>query len=74
MDPVSAELIRAAMETVAYEIATHVSLTATTPIPNQSNQGPCDGDVPVANDPYHGGGHLPDYRSSTTASSSTSAP
>src|SRR5262245_63539541 len=89
------------METVAYEMATHVSLTATTPILNQSNErnatildgrgrlaalsvgipqfmlsstlpvrfaldffraeGMHDGDVYVANDPYHGGGHLPDY-------------
>jgi N-methylhydantoinase B len=100
-DPVTAEVIRAAMETVAYEMATHVSLTATTPILNQSNErnatvldgsgrlaalsvgipqfmltstlpvrfaldffkeeGLEDGDVFVANDPYHGGGHLPDY-------------
>jgi N-methylhydantoinase B len=100
-DPVTAEIIRGAMETVAYEMATHVSLTATTPILNQSNernatildargslaalsvgipqfmlsstlpvrfaleffgaQGLYDGDVLVANDPYHGGGHLPDY-------------
>src|SRR3972149_7134799 len=37
-DPVSAEVIRGAMETVAYERATHVSLTATTPILNQSNE------------------------------------
>ena len=82
-------------------MATHVSLTATTPILNQSNErnatildasgglaalsvgipqfmlsstlpvrfaleffgrdGLYDGDVLVANDPYHGGGHLPDY-------------
>jgi len=89
------------METVAYEMATHVSLTATTPILNQSNErnatlldargalaalsvgipqfmlsstlpvrfaidffgegGLGEGDVIVANDPYHGGGHLPDY-------------
>ena len=32
VDPVSAEIIRGAMETIAYEMATHVSLTATTPI------------------------------------------
>ncbi len=38
IDPVSAEVIRGAMETVAYEMATHVSLTATTPILNQSNE------------------------------------
>ena len=100
-DPISAEIIRGAMETIAYEMATHVSLTATTPILNQSNErnatildargslaalsvgipqfmlsstlpvrfaleffgpgGLFDGDVLVANDPYHGGGHLPDY-------------
>ena len=100
-DPVLAEIIRGAMETVCYEMATHVSLTATTPILNQSNErnatildgrgalaalsvgipqfmlsstlpvrfaleffgadGLYDGDVLVANDPYHGGGHLPDY-------------
>ncbi len=101
VDPVTAEVIRGAMETVAYEMATHVSLTATTPILNQSNErnatildgrgrlaalsvgipqfmlsstlpvrfaldffgegGLEAGDVLVANDPYHGGGHLPDY-------------
>jgi len=102
VDPVSAEVIRGAMETVAFEMATHVSLTATTPILNQSNErnatildgsgrlaalsvgipqfmlsstlpvrfaldffapegGLEAGDVLVANDPYHGGGHLPDY-------------
>ncbi|MBM4265819.1 MAG: hydantoinase B/oxoprolinase family protein [Deltaproteobacteria bacterium] len=100
-DPVTAEIIRGAMETVAFEMATHVSLTATTPILNQSNErnatildasgalaalsvgipqfmlsstlpirfaldffgpdGLFEGDVLVANDPYHGGGHLPDY-------------
>jgi len=101
IDPVTVEVIRGAMETVAYEMATHVSLTATTPILNQSNErnatildgrgalaalsvgipqfmlsstlpvrfaidffsdeGLNEGDVLVANDPYHGGGHLPDY-------------
>ena len=101
VDPVTAEIIRGAMETICYEMATHVSLTATTPILNQSNErnatildargslaalsvgipqfmlsstlpvrfaleffgpdGLYDGDVLVANDPYHGGGHLPDY-------------
>ncbi len=101
VDPVTAEIVRGAMETVCYEMATHVSLTATTPILNQSNErnatildgrgalaalsvgipqfmlsstlpvrfaleffgpdGLYDGDVLVANDPYHGGGHLPDY-------------
>jgi N-methylhydantoinase B len=89
------------METICYEMATHVSLTATTPILNQSNErnatildargalaalsvgipqfmlsstlpvrfaleffgadGLYEGDVLVGNDPYHGGGHLPDY-------------
>jgi len=101
IDPVLAEIIRGCMETICYEMATHVSLTATTPILNQSNErnatildgrgalaalsvgipqfmlsstlpvrfaleffgprGLYDGDVLVANDPYHGGGHLPDY-------------
>ncbi len=101
VDPVTAEVIRGAMEAVAYEMATHVSLTATTPILNQSNErnatilddrgrlaalsvgipqfmlsstlpvrfaldffreeGLNDGDVLLGNDPYHGGGHLPDY-------------
>ena len=100
-DPVTAEIILGAFETICYEMATHVSLTATTPILNQSNErnatildargqlaalsvgipqfmlsstlpvrfaveffgadGLFDGDVLVANDPYHGGGHLPDY-------------
>jgi N-methylhydantoinase B len=101
VDPITAEIVRSAMETVAYEMATHVSLTATTPILNQSNErnatildasgclaalsvgipqfmlsstlpvrfaleffgrdGLYDGDVLIGNDPYHGGGHLPDY-------------
>ncbi|MFQ5514711.1 MAG: hydantoinase B/oxoprolinase family protein [Myxococcota bacterium] len=101
VDPVTAEVIRGAMETIAFEMATHVSLTATTPILNQSNErnatildargrlaalsvgipqfmlsstlpvrfaleffsdeGLNEGDVLIANDPYHGGGHLPDY-------------
>ncbi|MGH7790242.1 MAG: hydantoinase B/oxoprolinase family protein [Candidatus Binatia bacterium] len=101
VDPVAAEIIRGCMETICYEMATHVSLTATTPILNQSNErnatildgrgalaalsvgipqfmlsstlpvrfaleffgadGLYEGDVLVANDPYHGGGHLPDY-------------
>ena len=38
VDSVTAEVIRGAMETVAYEMASHVSLTATTPILNQSNE------------------------------------
>ncbi|MGH7822504.1 MAG: hydantoinase B/oxoprolinase family protein, partial [Candidatus Binatia bacterium] len=88
------------METICFEVATHVSLTATTPILNQSNERNAtildgrgrlaalsvgipqfmlsstlpvrfaldffrgdlhEGDVLIANDPYHGGGHLPDY-------------
>ena len=101
VDPVTAEVIRGAMETVCFEMATYVSLTATTPILNQSNERNAtildargalaalsvgipqfmltstlpvrfaleflgeeelhEGDVFVANDPYHGGGHLPDY-------------
>ncbi|TMC51229.1 MAG: hydantoinase B/oxoprolinase family protein [Chloroflexi bacterium] len=101
IDPITAEVIRGSMETVCYEMATHVSLAATTPILNQSNERNAtvmngegllaalsvgipqfmlsstlpvrfaldffgrdnfhEGDVFVANDPYHGGGHLPDY-------------
>lgn len=101
VDPVTAEVVRGALETVCFEMATYVSRTATTPILNQSNErnatildargrlaalsvgipqfmltstlpvrfaldflGPeefREGDVFVANDPYHGGGHLPDY-------------
>jgi N-methylhydantoinase B len=101
IDPVTTEIVLGAFETICYEMATHVSLTATTPILNQSNErnatildgtgrlaalsvgipqfmlsstlpvrfaveffgpgGLHDGDVLVANDPYHGGGHLPDY-------------
>jgi N-methylhydantoinase B len=101
IDPVTAEVIRGGLETIAFEMATHVSLTATTPILNQSNErnatildehgrlaaldvgvpqfmlssmGPIrfaleffgreelfDGDVIACNDPYHGGGHLPDW-------------
>lgn len=100
-DQVTAEVIRGAMETVCFEMATYVSRTATTPILNQSNERNAtildargrlaalsvgipqfmltstlpvrfaleflgaeefrEGDVFVANDPYHGGGHLPDY-------------
>ena len=102
-DPVTAEIIRGAMETIAYEMATHVSLTATTPILNQSNErnatildaprlrwrrssvgipqfmlsldaagalrarvlrartGSSTATSWSRNDPYHGGGHLPDY-------------
>src|SRR5262245_37386242 len=101
IDPVDTAIVLGAFETICYEMATHVSLTATTPILNQSNErnatildatgqlaalsvgipqfmlsstlpvrfaveffgsdGLFDGDVLVANDPYHGGGHLPDY-------------
>jgi len=100
IDAVTAEVIRSAMETVCFEMATYVSRTATTPILNQSNERNATvmdargrlsalsvgipqfmlsstlpvrfaieffgdelypGDVIVANDPYHGGGHLPDF-------------
>jgi N-methylhydantoinase B len=100
-DPVTAGVIRGAMETICFEMATYVSRTATTPILNQSNERNAtvldakgrlaalsvgipqfmltstlpvrfaleflgadefhEGDVFVGNDPYHGGGHLPDY-------------
>src|SRR5215210_794114 len=101
VDVVTAEVIRSAMETICFEMATYVSRTATTPILNQSNERNAtildgkgrlaalsvgipqfmltstlpvrfaleflgaaefrEGDVFVADDPYHGGGHLPDY-------------
>lgn len=101
VDPVTAEVIRGALETIAFEMAVHVGRTATTPLLNQSNErnatildengrlaalsvgipqfmlasmGPVrfavdffgrdgfrDGDVVGCNDPYHGGGHLPDW-------------
>ncbi len=100
VDAVTAEVIRSAMETVCFEMATFVSRTATTPILNQSNERNATihdwqgrlaalsvgipqfmltatlpiafaleyladdlypGDVLIANDPYHGGGHLPDF-------------
>ena len=38
IDVVTAEVIRSAMETVCFEMATFVSRTATTPILNQSNE------------------------------------
>src|SRR6202140_5310433 len=38
IDPVTAEVIRSAMETICFEMATYVSRTATTPILNQSNE------------------------------------
>src|SRR5580704_4367597 len=38
VDPITAEVIRSAMETVCFEMATFVSRTATTPILNQSNE------------------------------------
>src|SRR5437870_3084220 len=101
VDPVTAEVIRGAMETICFEMAEYVSRTATSPMMNQSNERNAtvldaqgrlaalsvgipqfmltstlpvrfaleffgadefhEGDVFVANDPYHGGGHLPDY-------------
>ena len=100
VDAVTAEVVRSAMETICFEMATYVSRTATTPILNQSNERNATildgqgrlaalsvgipqfmlsstlpvrfalefldgelypGDVLVANDPYHGGGHLPDF-------------
>jgi N-methylhydantoinase B len=100
VDGVTASVIRSALETVCFEMATYVSRTATTPILNQSNERNATildqdgrlaalsvgipqfmlsstlpvrlaidffgedlhpGDVIVANDPYHGGGHLPDF-------------
>jgi N-methylhydantoinase B len=100
IDLVTAEVIRSAMETICFEMATYVSRTATTPILNQSNERNATildgqgrltalsvgipqfmlsstlpvrfaieffggdlkpGDVIIANDPYHGGGHLPDF-------------
>src|SRR6476620_6217009 len=99
-DPITTEIVLGAFETICYEMATHVSLTATTPILNQSNERNAtildgtgrlaalsvgipqfmlsstlpvrfaleffgdelaSGDVIIANDPYHGGGHLPDF-------------
>src|SRR5438067_1928816 len=99
VDPVTTEIVLGAFETICYEMAAHVSLTATTPILNQSNERNATildstgrlaalsvgipqfmlsstlpvrfasdffagdlhpGDVLIANDPYHGGGHLPD--------------
>ena len=38
VDQVTAEVLRGAMETVCFEMATYVSRTATTPILNQSNE------------------------------------
>src|SRR5713101_2118384 len=38
LDPVTTEIVLGAFETICYEMATHVSLTATTPILNQSNE------------------------------------
>ncbi|MGH9060150.1 MAG: hydantoinase B/oxoprolinase family protein, partial [Acidimicrobiales bacterium] len=100
VDVVTAAVVRSALETVCFEMATYVSRTATTPILNQSNERNATilggdgklaalsvgipqfmlsstlpvkfaseffagdlhpGDVLVANDPYHGGGHLPDF-------------
>jgi len=101
IDPVTADIIRGAFETVCFEAATYLGRAASSPIINQSNErnaaivdahgrlamgaigtpqltfvnqmetrwglmnqerydwGP--GDVFLANDPDHGGGHLPDY-------------
>ncbi|WP_174274158.1 hydantoinase B/oxoprolinase family protein [Sphingomonas bacterium] len=100
IDLVTAEVIRSAMETICFEMATYVSRHATTPILNQSNERNATildskgrlaglsvgipqfmlsstlpvrlaidffgedlkpGDVILANDPYYGGGHLPDF-------------
>src|SRR3989442_180538 len=36
-DPITTEIILVAFETISYDMASHVSLTATTPIPHQSN-------------------------------------
>src|SRR5438105_13341010 len=38
IDPITAEVIRGALETNAFEMAIHVSRTATTPILNRSNE------------------------------------
>ena len=38
VDPITAEVIRGGLETIAFEMAIHVSRTATTPILNQSNE------------------------------------
>lgn len=38
IDAVTASVIRSAMETTCFEMATYVSRTATTPILNQSNE------------------------------------
>ena len=101
IDPVTADIIRGAFETVCFESATFLGRAASSPIINSSNErnaaivdahgrlamgavgtphltfvnqmetrwglmnlerydwGP--GDVFLANDPDHGGGHLPDY-------------
>ncbi len=101
VDPVTADIIRGAFETVCFEAATHLARAASSPIINQSNERNAAivdahgrlamgaigtphltfvnqmmvryglmnttefewaaGDVFLANDPDHGGGHLPDY-------------
>jgi N-methylhydantoinase B len=100
IDAVTAEVVRSALETICFEMATFVSRTATTPILNQSNERNATildahgrlaalsvgipqfmlsstlpvrnaiaffgeelypGDVIVCNDPFFGGGHLPDF-------------
>jgi hypothetical protein len=38
IDAVTAAVVRSAMETICFEMATYVSRTATTPILNQSNE------------------------------------
>jgi N-methylhydantoinase B len=38
VDPVTAEVIRGAMETICFEMAEYVSRTATSPMMNQSNE------------------------------------
>src|SRR5204862_6792481 len=49
-DPITTEIILGAFETHCYEVATHVSLTATTPIlnqPNERNATLLDGTAPL---------------------------
>src|SRR6184192_2237850 len=49
IDPVTAEVIRGALETIAFELEFF------------GRDELFDGDVIACNDPYHGGGHLPDW-------------
>ncbi len=100
-DPVTAGILRDAMETICYELAAPAGVAATSTVLHASGErnatildargrlaahwvtepqsllsstlpvcfaldffGPAglqDGDVLIANDPYHGGGHLSDY-------------